>query len=178
MAYAFYLGWRWLVWGITGVAIAILWASFAPAMGGTQLRQIVPSFIWTRLSDQLHDRPVETLRITQWQFCGDLIRERPLFGWGLRNFSPLYEAKYSFWLGHPHNLFLMFGSEAGIMALLLLLGIIGNILFQAVKVLLTWRDRESPLIFFSYLVAILQPVFCLIWQTLLYSIYGSILLFG
>lgn len=153
MAYAGYLGWRWLIWGITGVAIAILWASFVPKMGGTQLRQIVPRFIWTRLSDRLHERPVETLRITQWQFCSDLIKDRPLFGWGLRNFSPLYEAKYNFWLGHPHSLFLMFGAEAGTIALLLLLSIIGGIMFQAVRVLSTWRDRESQLIFFSYLVA-------------------------
>ena len=152
IAYAFYLGWRWLVWGVVGMAIAILWASFVPTMGGTQLRRIVPSFIWTRLSDQLHDRPVETLRITQWQFCWDLIKDRPIFGWGLRNFSPLYEAKYSLWLGHPHSLFLMFNAEAGTIALLLLSGIVGSIMFKAVRLLATWCELRSQLIFFSYLI--------------------------
>ena len=69
MAYAVYFGWQWLVWGVTGAATTILWASFVPNLGGTQLRQVVPAFIWQRLSDQLYDRPVETLRLTQWQFC-------------------------------------------------------------------------------------------------------------
>ncbi len=87
MAYAVYMGWRWLVWGVIGAATAILWASFVPNLGGTQLRQVVPAFIWARLSDQMYERPVETLRITQWQFCWDLIRAHncaklflPLFG--------------------------------------------------------------------------------------------------
>ena len=152
MAYALYLGWKWLVWGATGAATTVLWASFAPNLGGTQLRQIVPTFIWQRLSDQSYERPVETLRTTQWQFCWDLIKQRPLFGWGLRNFSPLYETKMNLWLGHPHNLFLMFGAESGIVALLLLIGITATIIFQAVQLFQGWSSEESKLLFFSYLV--------------------------
>ena len=153
MAYAVYLGWKWLVLLVTGAATAVLWASFAPSLGGTQLRQIVPTFIWTRLSDSAYDRPVETLRVTQWQFCWNLIKERPLFGWGLRNFTTLYEAKMNLWLGHPHNLFLMLGAETGIIALVLFMGIIAAIAFKACKLLAIWSDKESSLIFFSYLVA-------------------------
>ena len=153
MAYAVYMGWRWLVWGVTGATTAILWASFAPNFGGTQLRSIVPRFIWTRLSDQLYDRPVETLRITQWQFCWDLIKERPWLGWGLRNFTPLYEAKMNFWFGHPHNLFLMLGMEAGIMATLMFVTIVCSIMVQAVVVLENWSGKDSRLIFFSYAIA-------------------------
>ena len=152
MAYALYLGWKWLVWGITGVATAVLWASFAPSLGGTQLRKIVPAFIWQRLSDQSYERPLETLRTTQWKFCWDLLKQRPLFGWGLRNFTPIYEAKMNLWLGHPHNLYLMFGTEAGIMALLLLLIMTAQIMFQAIRQF-NWSSKEFKLIFFSYLVA-------------------------
>ena len=153
MAYALYMGWKLLVLFVTGAATTVLWASFAPSLGGIQLRQIVPAFIWTRLSDSAYDRPVETLRITQWQFCWDLIKERPLFGWGLRNFTPLYEAKMNLWLGHPHNLFLMLGAEVGIVTLLLFIGIIGAIAFEASKMLINWSGEESHVIFFSYLVA-------------------------
>ncbi len=153
MAYAVYLGWRWLVWGVLGAATAILWASFIPDFGGTQLRQVVPTFIWTRLSDQMYQRPVETLRITQWQFCWDLIRERPLFGWGLRNFTPLYEAKMNYWFGHPHNFFLMLSAETGIITTLLLMAIVGSIMVQAVRFLLNWSGKDGQLIFFSYLIA-------------------------
>jgi O-antigen ligase len=153
MAYALYLGWKWLVWVVTGAATTILWASFAPNVGGTQLRRLVPTFIWVRLSDEAYQRPVETLRLTQWQFCWQLITERPVFGWGLRNFTPLYEAKMNLWLGHPHNLFLMFGAETGIISLLLFLAIIAMIMFKAAKLCLTWFGNAPNLIFFSYLVA-------------------------
>lgn len=159
MAYALYLGWKWLVWGVTGAATAILWASFAPNLGGTQLRRIVPAFIWIRLSDQAYERPIETLRLTQWQFCWDLITKRPIFGWGLRNFTPLYEAKMNLWLGHPHNLFLMFGAETGIISLLLFLGIIAIIMFPVVKLCSTWSSQKSDLIVFSYLVAFIAYIF-------------------
>lgn len=153
MAYAVYLGWRWLVYGVTTAATAILWASFVPNFGGRQLRQIVPTFFWARLSDQMYERPVETLRITQWQFCWNLIKERPWFGWGLRNFTSLYEAKMGFWFGHPHNLLLMLSAEAGIVATLLLIAIVGVIMTQAVTLLITWSYNDSKLLFFSYLVA-------------------------
>ncbi|MEN9568429.1 MAG: hypothetical protein RLZZ69_3625 [Cyanobacteriota bacterium] len=152
MAYALYLGWKWLIWGVTGAAMAIVWASFAPNLGGMQLRRIVPSFIWIRLSDRAYERPVETLRVTQWQFCWDLITERPIFGWGLRNFTPLYEAKMNLWLGHPHNLFLMFGAETGIISLLLFLAIIAVIMFLAIKQFSS-SSQEFDLVIFSYLVA-------------------------
>lgn len=153
IAYAVYLGWHWVILGITGAAMAILWASFVPNFGGTQLRQVVPAFIWMRLSDRLYERPVETLRITQWQFCWDLIKERPWLGWGLRNFTPLYEAKMNVWFGHPHNLFLMLAVEAGIFAVLLLVVVVGSIMLRGVRLLQTRSLANSQLIFFSYLIA-------------------------
>ena len=152
MAYAVYLGWYWLVGGVTAAATVILWASFVPDLGGKQLRTVVPTFIWARLSDRMYpDRPIETLRITQWQFCWDLIQERPFWGWGLRNFTPLYEAKSSFWFGHPHNLFLMLGAETGIIAVLLLLAIVGSIMICATRLLL--NEGQPKLILFSYMLA-------------------------
>ncbi|MEM8677325.1 MAG: O-antigen ligase family protein [Cyanobacteria bacterium P01_G01_bin.67] len=153
MAYAFYMGWRWLVWLVSGTAIAILWASFVPHLGGNQLRQVVPSFIWKRLSDQLYERPVETLRITQWQFCWDLIQQRPIFGWGLRNFTPLYETATDYWFGHPHSLWLMLGAETGVIATGLLLIVVGSVMFQSVLWLKNWSGKDDRLIFFSYAIA-------------------------
>ena len=153
IAYAIYLGWRWVILGIASAATAVLWASFVPNFGGTQLRQIVPAFIWMRLSDRLYERPVETLRITQWQFCWELIQERPWFGWGLRNFTPLYEAKMNVWFGHPHNLFLMLAAEAGIIAVVLLVVVVGSVVMRGVRLLPRRSLANSQLIFFSYLTA-------------------------
>ena len=158
MAYAVYLSWRWLVWTVTAATTVILWASFAPELGGEQLRTVVPAFIWARLSDRMYpDRPIETLRLTQWQFCWDLIKERPFWGWGLRNFTPLYEAKTNFWFGHPHNLFLMLAVETGIVAVLWLMAIVGAIMVRAIGVL---KSSDRPqLILFSYIVAFTCCIF-------------------
>ncbi len=103
------------------------------------------------------------MRKTQWQFTETMIQERPWMGWGLRNFTPLYEAKMNLWLGHPHNLLLMLMAETGIPATLLLCGLIGWVLTQGVLLLRVWSDSLFPeslspwsqdkLIFFTYLIA-------------------------
>ncbi|NJM58429.1 MAG: polymerase [Synechococcales cyanobacterium RU_4_20] len=111
---ALYLRWTLVVGAVMGFAAAVLGAAFSP-VGQAPLRQMIPSFLWTRLTDQnFPDRPLPTLRITQWRFTLDLMRQRPLQGWGLRNFTPLYEAHTQVWMGHPHNLFLMLGAEIGL----------------------------------------------------------------
>ena len=176
MAFAIYFGWYWLVSGVTAIVAAILWASFGSFWGQEWLRKIVPMFIWGRLSDNMYpDRPLETLRITQWQFCWSKIQENPLMGWGLRNYTPLYLEATNFWFGHPHNLFLMLGMEIGTMATLLFCLIVAWILAQAILLLrrnhhnssrsLTKGDR---LMIFSYIVAF---VCCILFNLLDVTIF-------
>ena len=117
-AFAIYLNWYFILQLLAFGGVIVSWASFGNLPEQNWLRKIVPSFLWQRLSDQMYpDRPLPTLRTSQWRFCWDLITDRPFFGWGLRNFSILYEEKTSIYLGHPHNLFLMFGAETGLITL-------------------------------------------------------------
>jgi O-antigen ligase len=133
LAFAIYLGWRWLLAGTAALTSLVLAAAFAPPPFRPGLRAVVPAFFWARLTDeQFPDRPLPTLRTSQWQFAWDLTQQRPWLGWGLRNFSPLYQAKTQFLLGHPHNLLFMLLCETGIPATALLVGLVGWILFQAV----------------------------------------------
>ena len=84
-------------------------------------------------------------------------------GWGLRNFTPFYEAKMHLWLGHPHNMLLMLTAETGIPGTVLFCGLIGWVLTQAVLLLGMWSDvaptvgryqwHQDRLILFSYLMA-------------------------
>ena len=141
VAFALYLGWRWIVYVVVTAAAAIGWASFGSFFGQQWLRKIVPAYFWSRLADENYIRPVETLRITQWQFCLDLIRQRPLTGWGLRNFTPLYEEKMNVWFGHPHNLFLMLTAETGIVGFLLLSAVVGWVMMKSI--LLVSPDNYS-----------------------------------
>ena len=133
VAYGIYLGWYWLIGLVTAAVASVFGAAFGSPPGREWLRAIVPVYFWGRLSDRdFPNRPVASLRVTQWQFTWDLTRERPLTGWGLRNFTPLYEAKMNFWLGHPHNLVLMLACETGLPATLFFCGWVGWILARGV----------------------------------------------
>jgi O-antigen ligase len=157
LAFAFYQGWRWLVALVTGIATSILWAAFGPSPVREWLRTIVPYYFWARLTDQMYpDRPVALLRTTQWQFAWSMTQQRPWTGWGLRNFTPLYEAQMKVWLGHPHSLLLMLTAETGIPATIFFCGLVGWVMVQAVLLLGETQlipFLKNKLILFSYLVA-------------------------
>lgn len=156
LAFALYLGWRWLLAVVAAVATSVLWAAFGPSPVQQWLRAIVPAFFWARLTDQMYpDRPLAMLRVTQWHFAWFMTQQRPWTGWGLRNFTPLYEAQMHLWLGHPHNLFLMLSAETGIPATLLFCGLVGWVLAQGVLFVANCSSAlpQDKLIFFSYLVA-------------------------
>nr|WP_290227214.1 O-antigen ligase family protein [Trichocoleus desertorum] len=162
LTYALYLGWRWLVIAVGVVGASIGGAAFAPTVIKAPLRLIVPAFLWARLSDELYpNRPVATLRATQWQFAWSLAEQRPLTGWGLRNFTPLYQAKWQVFMGHPHNLPLMLMAETGFPATLLFFGLVGWMVYRGVRLLQSWTPASEPLqesdrlILFTYLVAFL-----------------------
>ena len=181
VAYAVYLGW-WIVLGLVGAGVlAILGAAFAPSPLQNGLRVIVPAYFWQRLTDQNFERPVETLRITQWKFAWNLTREKPLTGWGLRNFTALYESQMNVWMGHPHNLFLMMTAEAGIPATLLFFGLVGWIVARAVLAAIQQQIKpENRLIFFSYGLAFASCVLFNVLDVTLYDFrvntFGWILL--
>ncbi|MGB3532455.1 MAG: O-antigen ligase family protein [Microcoleaceae cyanobacterium] len=149
--YAIYLSWKWLIGLILSAILAVLGAAFAPSPLSNSLRLIVPAYIWQRLTDQNFERPIETLRITQWKFAWNLTQQRPWTGWGLRSFTPIYEDKMNIWMGHPHNLFLMLTAETGLPITLFFIGIIGFILTKFAQTLITKNLKPADqLILFSY----------------------------
>lgn len=171
LAFAVYQGWRWLIAGVGAIASSVLWAAFGPAPVQQWLRQVIPSFFWQRLTDQLYpNRPVESLRKSQWQFAWFLTEQRPWTGWGLRNFSPLYEVHTHAWLGHPHNFLLMLTAEIGIPAAILFCAWVAWVVFLGIKVLREqpnitsskYHNSQDRLIFFSYLLAFLA---CVVFNT-------------
>jgi O-antigen ligase len=182
IAFAVYRGWRFILVGIGAIVTATLGAAFAPAPIQSGFRQIVPAFFWARLNDQMYpNRPVADLRSTQWNFAWELAQQRPWTGWGLRHFSPLYEAKMQFFIGHPHNLFLMLAAETGLPATLLLFAIAGWITLQGCLKLVaptpfSWsRQGSSRLPFTSSLGAsprISLPLFTLITTFLAISLFS------
>ncbi|WP_223342233.1 O-antigen ligase [Synechocystis sp. PCC 7339] len=159
IAYAIYLSWYWLVALAGGATAMVLWASFGP-FGKEPLRQIVPKYFWGRLSDELYpDRYTTALRSTQWQFSWDMFLDQPIFGQGLRNFTPLYQAAMNVWIGHPHNLVLMLLGETGLIGTGLMLGAVGFILAQGMMLLINlgrcrgFRRQSQHLLLLSYGIA-------------------------
>ncbi|WP_143603845.1 O-antigen ligase family protein, partial [Tychonema bourrellyi] len=142
LAFAVYAGWKKLLAGVFSAVGAVFLSAFGPQPLRQYLRTIIPAFFWARLTDEMFpNRPTATLRTTQWQFAWSMTQQRPWTGWGLRNFTPLYEAQMHEWLGHPHSLVLMLTAETGIPVTLCFLGLVGWILARGVLLLLNWRSH-------------------------------------
>ncbi|MEG4581429.1 O-antigen ligase family protein [Microcoleus sp. MON1_C5] len=139
LAFAFYAGYKKLLAAVLSVASTIFLSAFGPEPLRQSLRTIVPAFFWARLTDEMFpNRPTATLRKTQWEFAWSMTQQRPWTGWGLRNFTPLYQAQMQEWLGHPHSLILMLTAETGIPATLFLFGLVGWVLARGVLLLGNW----------------------------------------
>ncbi|MEM7726520.1 MAG: O-antigen ligase family protein [Cyanobacteria bacterium P01_A01_bin.45] len=155
LGYAIFQGWRILVTGVCAIATSVILAAFAPTGIAQLFRKVIPQYFWARLNDQMFsDRPVALMRSTQWNFTWSMTQQRPLTGWGLRNFTSLYESKMGLWLGHPHNLFLMLSAEAGIIASLFFYGLLLWIILNSFRYLKRSKNiyENDKIIFFSYLM--------------------------
>ncbi len=142
VAFAVYAGWKKLLAAVFSAVGAVFLSAFGPQPLRQYLRTIIPAFFWARLTDEMFpNRPTATLRTTQWQFAWSMTQQRPWTGWGLRNFTALYEAQMHEWLGHPHSLILMLTAETGIPVTLFFLGLVGWILARGVLLLLNWRSH-------------------------------------
>jgi O-antigen ligase len=164
LAFSLYLGWNYLVLFIMGILSTICWSAYGFGNSRNWLRTIIPIGIWGRLSGETDaEMPDAFARITQWKFALHLIQERPWLGWGLRNFTTLYREETGFWLGHPHNLFLMFGAEMGLPTAIFFIGSIGWIVVRSIIILWHWHREKLEMnddrtIFFTYLIAFLACV--------------------
>ncbi len=155
--FAMLMGYRWAIGLVTTAVVAVLEAAYAPPPLNLWFRSIVPQTIWARINDQLFaDRPTEMLRLTQWSFAWSMIQQRPLTGWGLRNFTPLYEAATRYYVGHPHNLPLMLAAEMGIPATLVFYALVGEVMRRGVMRIRVLSGGEAR----SLIVIVLAFIGC------------------
>ncbi|MEG5060548.1 O-antigen ligase family protein [Microcoleus sp. A2-C5] len=139
LAFAFYAGYKKILAAVFSGVGAVFLSAFGPEPLRQYLRRIIPAFFWARLTDEMFpNRPTATLRTTQWEFAWSMTQQRPWTGWGLRNFTSLYQTQMHEWLGHPHSLILMLTAENGIPATLLFLGLVGWVLARGVLLLMNW----------------------------------------
>jgi O-antigen ligase len=156
LVFAVHQGWYWILGMMTTITTIVLSAAYVPAPLQEPLRLIVPRYLWGRINDNMYPNQPEALgRLAQWKFAWDLTKSRPLTGWGLQSFGPLYQKHSHIWLGYPHNLILMLSSNLGVPATISLVGLVGWVLYQSTELFLAfpiqWRSDRT--ILFTYLVA-------------------------
>ncbi len=156
LVFTIYQQWYWIVGIVSAIGTTILSAAYAPSPLKEPLRSIVPRYLWARINDEMYpDRSTALTRVAQWKFAWKLTQERPLTGWGLQSFGPLYQNLTQIWLGYPHNLLLMLSSNLGIPATIALCAVVGWILRQGTLLFLDfplqWQAERT--IYFTYLVA-------------------------
>ena len=153
--FAVLMGYRWVMGLVTSLVVAVLEAAYAPPPLNGWFRTVLPRQIWGRVNDELFlGRPVETLRLTQWKFAASMMQQKPLTGWGLRNFSMLYEAATHYYMGHPHNLMLMLACEMGIPATVVFYAIVGVVVGRGVQLvgrLSAFEGRSLVMIVLAFL---------------------------
>lgn len=155
ISYAFYQSWHWILGLISAVSASVMMAARGPSSIAEFFRSFIPQFFWVRLQNHVYSHaPLPIHRKTQWEFAWSLTLERPWSGWGLRNFSLLYQTQTQHWMGHPHNLFLMLSAETGLPATILFFGLFAWLFIEGFRLLRdsTFRHGGDKLIFFSYLL--------------------------
>ncbi len=159
--FAVVMGYRWVVGVVMTMVVAVLEAAYAPSPVNHWFRWVVPQAIWARVNDDLFaHRPTEMLRLTQWKFAGSMVMQRPLTGWGLRNFTPLYEAATRYYVGHPHNLPLMLAAEMGIPATMVFYALVGEVMMRGVRRVRRLSGSEGR----SLLVIVLAFLGCTVFS--------------
>ena len=157
IAYAIYQGWYKTIAALTAFATSVLMAARAPLPISQWFRSIIPQFFWIRLHNQVYSGvPEVTHRKSQWELAWSLTVQRPWTGWGLRNFSLIFEAQTNYWMGHPHNLFLMLSAETGLPATILFFGLLGWLFVAGVRLMQNPKfvySNEDKLLLLSYLLA-------------------------
>jgi O-Antigen ligase len=133
IGYFIHKQWTLITGFIGGFIASILLAGYTNSFPGQIARQIIPAVFWRRLQNPYpQGTPLEALRPNIWKTAVDLTWERPLTGWGLRNFPEIFQERTSYWMGHPHNLFLMLSSETGLVLTVIFVSTIGLIFCQGI----------------------------------------------
>ena len=151
-----------LILGIISLLMSLIFgAAYAPDPAKTGLRQIVPSYFWARINDQMYpNRPTADTRESIFQFAGQLILKKPWSGWGLQTFGNLYRAKTGLYINHPHNLLLSLSYGLGVPITVFLMLVMGYVFYIGIRGFHCLPDRwkSSRGIIFSYIIAAIGSI--------------------
>ncbi|MEO1146317.1 MAG: O-antigen ligase family protein [Cyanobacteria bacterium J06638_22] len=115
-------------------------------------------------------------RVATWAIALELIRDRPWLGWGLGNFKLLFPARTFDPVNypkmfHPHNIWLMLATEAGLILTLLTTLFVGYLCYRAMRL---WLSRQlSPAANGALLAYLLGFLGCLLYALFDVTLYDG-----
>ncbi len=152
----------------------ILTASVSMYQVSSNIQHSVQNGVSTLVNDIELGHPTSSvgLRYYFYKFSLNEMLEHPVLGMGLGTWRDKWAEQESVfnWFANPHNDYLLYGSEAGIAALLALLAIYGLFFFQSLKIRTMWGSIASASALVAGLTALgnagmRDAVFCfsLVW---------------
>ncbi|HHP7244739.1 MAG TPA: O-antigen ligase family protein [Elainellaceae cyanobacterium] len=118
-------------------------------IGAVMVFGLIAGAAWLGLGHRPHAiaNLADDPRIGIWKIALDLIQERPWFGWGLGNFKILYPPRlidptYQD-VFHPHNIWLLLGSEAGLPVMIAVTVMVSYSLYRGIRLLRSPRLTPS-----------------------------------
>jgi O-antigen ligase len=116
---------------------------------------------WERIKDiSLSKDKTESTRIRLWQTSWNMIKDKPIWGIGLGNFSQLFnqykvEGKYDNY-SHPHNDFLNVAVNSGLLGLLAYLYLWAVFLYTSIKTVL--KNKKEGFLYSAQLAGVVTMV--------------------
>ncbi|AMB86770.1 pilus assembly protein [Pseudomonas agarici] len=127
-------GRRWITWQIPAVAtgIALYWLLFS----------VLTDYLGIEVSHFAGDRLTTSLsgRGPLWQQAWEMIRERPLLGFGPMHFADIHNSIAA----HPHQAILQWASEWGIPSTLLVMWLVGRGLWATFRLIRERANSNDP----------------------------------
>lgn len=142
------------------------------------VRMIIPSVVWERIS-QISS---QSHRLEIYKCAVELIREKPLIGWGIGNMPWTCEERLDYppyGINHAHNIFLQLASELGIPVALLLSCLMAYVLFRSIHHILKYQSNNQvgKDLIFGFLLAAISGIIMNCFALAMFHSFGLTFLF-
>lgn len=180
--------WRYL--GAAGVSIVILFGGlfFGAREQLAEIPAIADNYLLGRVVETTSDETTTRTRIANWEMAIAGFKEKPVFGWGQENYTPVFSKYYDLqdlwfaeqWYDRVHNTFLDWLVFGGIV------GFVAYISLFAVLIYCIWRYAQVPYmqksvltgLVVAYLFQNIVAFDSLVSGVFLYSVFAFVFIIG
>jgi len=115
-------------------------------------------------------------RLGYWKRAFKIIKDYPIFGCGLNTYA-LVEGRYNIgWGGYPHNSYFQMAAETGLVGITAFLWMLFVLFRESLRALRKIKNQENKMLLFGFLTGLLGFLIHSFFDTNLYSVQLSSLL--